>query len=162
MIEHECFGSERDIVKNLATKNYKSASLAAFRNPTMKEFLVKKFYDEARTELKHYSKKKSSVFRFNGSFEKLAEYKGVELINECQVELPLTYGFVSHTSGQKSPKTLFNKKVLALSSLLNSWIPMSTFIYRDNVILTAGGCKKTEIKTFHDLGKSLYVLNLFY
>jgi hypothetical protein len=89
-------------------------------------------------------------------------YKGVELINECQVELPLTYGFVSHTSGQKSPKTLFNKKVLALSSLLNSWIPMSTFIYRNNVILTAGGCKKTEIKTFHDLGKSLYVLNLFY
>jgi hypothetical protein len=91
------------------------------------------------------------VFRFNGSFEKLAEYKGVELINECQVELPLTYGFVSHTSGQKSPKKHF-----LTSSLLNSWIPMLKFIYRNNVILAAGGCKKTEIKTFHDLGKSLY------
>jgi hypothetical protein len=100
------------------------------------------------------------VFRFNGSFEKLAEYKGVELINECQVELPLTYGFVSHTSGQKSPKTLFNKKVLALSSLLNSWIPMLKFIYRNNVILAAGGFM--ILVSLYMNAYFITILNLFY
>ena len=112
-------------------------------------FAEKKMFAEARTELKNYSKMKSSVFRFDDSFEKLAEYKGIDLINDCQNTLPITYGFISSTANKKSPKTAMSKKVLALSSVLNSWIPKSKFVCRNNVILTAGGCKKPEIETFH-------------
>ena len=121
----------------------------------MKDFLLKKIYAEARTELKNYSKMKSSVFRFDDSFQKLTEYKGIDLINDCQDKLPITYGFISNTASKKSPKTAMSKKVLALSSVLNSWIPKSIFVYRNNVILTAGGCKKAEIETFHKLGKCI-------
>ncbi len=71
----------------------------------MKEFLLKKIYAEARTELKNYSKMKSSVFRFDDSFQKLTEYKGIDLINDCQDKLPLTYSFISNTASKKSPKT---------------------------------------------------------
>ncbi|CAB4023662.1 Hypothetical predicted protein, partial [Paramuricea clavata] len=125
VIEHECEGVEKSLVKNLAAKDYKTASHAAFNHPNMK---------------------------------KLAEYKGIDLINDCQAKLPLTYGFVSNIASKKSQKTAMSKKVLALSSVLNSWIPKSKFVYRCNVILTAGGCKKAEIETFHKLGEVLKII----
>ena len=111
----------------------------------------KRMFAEAQTELKNYSKMRSSVFRFDDSFEKFAEYKGIDLINDCQNTLPITYGFISSTGNKKSPKTAMSKKLLALSSVLNSWIPKLKFVYRNNVILTSGGCKKAEIETFHKL-----------
>ena len=132
-------------MRNLAEKNYKTAAYAAFTHPNMKDFLLKKIYAEARTELKNYSKMKSSVFRFDDSFQKLAEYKGIDLINDCQEKLPLTYGFIANTAGKKSPKTAISKTVLALSSVLNSWIPKSKFVYRNNVILKKKNRKFCEV-----------------
>lgn len=108
--------------------------------------LLKKVYAEARTESKSYSKMKSSVFRLDDSFQELAEYKGIDLIDDCQAKLPLTYGFISNTASKKSRKTSISKTVLALS--LVCWIPKSKFVCRFNVILTAGGCKKAEDRNF--------------
>ena len=39
------------LVKSLANKNYKSASVAAFEYPLMKEFLVQKFYNGTKNIL---------------------------------------------------------------------------------------------------------------
>lgn len=77
--------------------------------------LLKKVYAEARTESKSYSKMKSSVFRLDDSFQELAEYKGIDLIDDCQAKLPLTYGFISNTASKKSQKTSISKTIVALS-----------------------------------------------
>jgi hypothetical protein len=140
------------LVKSLANKNYKSASVAAFEYPLMKEFLVQKFYNETRKELKTYSKSKS-LFRFDGLFESLATYRSADLLNECKKKTPLTYGFVTNTSRKTNPKALEKKEVLALSALLNTWVKSSKFIYRNNVILTVGGCKGVGLEYFHKLGE---------
>ena len=154
-MEHECEEGELMLVKRLALKNFRGAAVAAFNHPLLRNHLIEKFYTEAKKELKGYSKSNSTVFRFDTkSFETLAAYRSVDLMEECKLKTPITYGFVKSTSRKSNPSSVESKEALALSALLNTWIPSSKFVYRNNVILTAGGCKGPEVKAFHKLGKT--------
>ena len=75
----------------------------------------------------------------------------IETPKEAEKKLPLSYEFVTSTTKNKC-KFVTAKQALVLSSILNSWISKSLFVYRNNVLLISAGCKGEEIECFQRLG----------
>lgn len=152
-MEHECHGKELSLVKNLALKQYHAAAAALFEFSPLKVRVIEELERQMKREMKAYSQDKSACFRYKDDLESLVNYRGDDLLKEAKLKLPLTYGIVSNTTRAKA-KELIGKRVLAISSLLNTWIPKSMFSYRNNILLTAAGCKSGEIECFQKMGIS--------
>jgi hypothetical protein len=81
----------------------------------------------------------------------LASYKSEQLVQEAMERMPIVHTFVKATT-KAGVKYDVNKEALAISSLLNMWLPRSKFIYRINALLTMGCCKTEIMDLFHRLG----------
>lgn len=151
MTDHECKGREMTMVKNIALKKYESAASAAFDFPPFRQAIIKEHNRRIKRELAAYSKDPTSVFKYRDDVKKLADYRNAHLMEEAEKKLPLTYELVTSTSKNKC-KFVLAKQALVLSSILNSWISKSLFVYRNNVLLMSAGCKGEEIECFQKLG----------
>lgn len=102
-----------------------------------------------KTELRNYSKGKS-ITKYNGDPVTLKTLMSKDLLEEANEKMPIT-----HTTATACSKTGVkyqeNKQALALSVILNSWLPHSNFVYRINTMLTAGCCKTEVMDIFHRL-----------
>ena len=103
-----------------------------------------------KKELRSYSKGES-VARYNGDPMTLTSYRSEKLVQEAIERIPIVYTRVKTTS-KSGVKYGVNKRALALSAILNTWLPRSNFIYRINSLLTMGCCKTEIMDLFHRLG----------
>ena len=96
------------------------------------------------------------MFKYDDNVETLVNFCNSVLMDDAKKKLPLTHGLVTSASRKASSKKSFDqrsaKEALALSALLTTWVSKSVFAYRNNVLLTSGGCKGEEMDCFHRLG----------
>ena len=153
MIEHETSPEEKMLVANLALKNYKAAAYGLTKFEELNSKVVLEVGRQVKKEITSYSKDPSSVFKYRGDLEQLAEFKNGNLIKDIEEKIPTLHYLVkaSFRTSQKL-KNPVNKKALIISSFLNLWMPISNFAYRINTILVLRGCKKEEVDCFHKLG----------
>ena len=140
------------MVKNLCKENYQAAANAALQFPPFRRELVKAVAQQVKKEIRDYSKGKSMA-KYEGDPLKLKNFNGEEFLEEASERMPITHSIVTTTS-KDGVKFLVNKQVLALSAILNTWLPRSNFIYRMNTLLTTGCCKTEVMDLFHRLGLS--------
>ena len=151
VIEHKCEDKEMKMVQNIALKRYESAASAAFDFPPFRNVLTAEHHRRIKRELTAYCKDPNSVFKYRDDFKSLANYRNAHLIEDAKEKLPLTYKLVTNTSKKKC-KFPEVKEALILSSILNTWISKSMFVYRNNILLSSAGCKGEEIGCFQKLG----------
>ena len=137
--------------KKHCSKKYASAASAAFDFPPFRQAVIKECNRRIKRELSAYLKDPTSVFKYRDDVKKLADYRNAHLMKEAEKKLPLSYEFVISTTKNKC-KFVTAKQALVLSSILNSWISKSLFVYRNNVLLISAGCKGEEMECFQRLG----------
>ena len=140
------------MVKYLCQENYQAAANAALKFPPFRTELVKTISCSVKNETKAYSKGKS-LAKYDGDPLNLKQFKSEEFLQEASEEMPMAYSIITATS-KVCAKYLLNKQALALSAILNTWMPCSNFVYRINALLTAGCCKTEVMDLFHRLGLS--------
>ena len=91
--------------------------------------------------------------KYDGDPLNLKQFKTEDFLEEARERIPVTHAIVTATS-KVGAKYLQNKQALTLSAFLNTWLPRSNFIYRNNTLLTAGCCKSEVMDLFHRLGLS--------
>lgn len=152
VLEHECKGDEASLVKNLFTGGYKAAARAAVKLKTLRSHIAEGFAHELKNEMKEYKRKGDNLFSYDGNPQKLSEYSTTALVNEAKEKLPLLYTVITESSRKSKVTYLKQKEALILSSFLNTWIPRSNFVYRNNVLLCVGGCKGEVTSMFQKQG----------
>lgn len=140
------------MVKHLCLENYQAAANAALKFPPLRRELVKAVTSAVRTEVTSYSRGKTTA-KYDGDPLNLKHFKTEDFLQEARERIPVTHAIVTATS-KVGAKYLQNKQALALSAILNTWLPRSNFIYRNNTLLTAGCCKSEVMDLFHRLGLS--------
>ena len=140
------------MVKHLCLENYQAAANAALKFPPLRRELVKAVTSAVRTEVRSYSRGKSMA-KYDGDPLNLKHFKTEDFLEEARERIPVTHAIVTATS-KVGAKYLQNKQALTLSAFLNTWLPRSNFIYRNNTLLTAGCCKSEVMDLFHRLGLS--------
>lgn len=138
------------MVKNLCLENYRAAANSALKFPPLKREIFKAVSGIIKKELRDYSRGKSPA-KYDGDPLSLRNFKNKELLESAREQMPCTYTIITSTS-KAGVRYEENKQGLALSGLLNTWIPRSNFVYRNNTLLTAGCCKSEVIDLFHRLG----------
>lgn len=155
MIERECNEGEKLLVKSICLKNYKAAAAAVTKIQPLMKKTVEQIGQKLKVELRNYSRDPNAVFKYDGDLQKLANYRSEHLIADAEQKLPILHTLICRSfSNVSEEKFAVNKKALAISGVLIPWIPSNKFTYRNNVILTTGGCKSEEIDYFHRLGLS--------
>ena len=140
------------MVKNLCQENYQAASNTALWFPPFRRELVKAIAQQVKKEVRGYCKRKSMA-RYKGDPLKLKNFNADLFLEEANERMPIAHSIVT-TMSKDGVKFLVNKQVLALSAILNTWLPRSNFIYRINTLLTTGCCKTEVMDLFHRLGLS--------
>ena len=140
------------MVKNLCLENYKAAANSSLKFSPFKRAILNAVSGILKNELTQYSKGKSAG-RYNGDPLSLRTFNNDELLESVRVQMPWIHYIVTNTSkaGVKYEK---NKQALAISAMLNTWIPRSNFVSRINTLLTAGCCRNEIMDLFHRLGLS--------
>ena len=155
VLERSCEDKkESDMVKNICKQNYRPAANAALHFPPFRRELVKELIQLLRKELKTYSEG-PSVAKYNGDPLSLSKYTSESLLEEAEVNLPVLTEIIKGSAKSARSFTL-NKQALALSSVLNTWMPRSNFIYRLNTLLIDGRCKTETMDLFHRFGLSCH------
>ena len=101
--------------------------------------------------MKEYKAKKNTIFKYENP-KKLPEYSTESLMNEAKETMPLLYTVIRGSSRKSKVNYLKEKEALIISSFLNTWIPRSNFVYRNNVLPCVGGCKGEIINLFQKQG----------
>lgn len=138
------------MIKNICLENFSAAARAALKFPPLGQELVSAVVDKIKGELQNFSKQ-STVAKYNGNPLELKDFYNEDLLEEAKEIAPTVYSIVSNTTKTNS-KYLINKQALALSSLLNTWMPRSNFVYRVNSLLNVGCCKSEVMDVLHRLG----------
>ena len=141
---------ELSIVKNLCTKNYKATANAAIKFIPFKTEILNVASCIMKKELRYFSKG-PSMAKYEGEPASIGTFTNAELLHTAQEKIPVTHLLITSTS-KSGVKYSKNKRALALSAMLNTWMPRSNFVYRINTLLTAGCCKTDVIDIFHRLG----------
>ena len=141
---------ELAMVKNLCLENYQAVANSALKFPPLKRELLKAVSGIVKKELRDYSRGKSPA-KYDGDPLSLTTFNNAELLESAREQMPCTHAIITSTS-KNGAKYEENKQGLALSALLNTWIPRSNFVYRINTLLTAGCCKNEVIDIFHRFG----------
>ena len=140
---------------NLCLKNYKAAAVGVTKFAPLKDRVLVEVGKQVKREIKNYSKDPSTVFKYRGDLEQLAEYRNENLIKEVEEKIPALHSLVATSfTRNKKVKNPLNKEALIIASFLSPWMPISNFRYRINTILVLGGCKTEEIDCFNKLGIS--------
>ena len=135
--------------ENLCIQDFKAAANCALKFLPFRREIVEAVCTVVKRELQEYSKRPSTA-KYEGDPLKLMYYNNEELLESAREKLPVTYELITNTS--KLVKHEVNKQALAISALLNTWIPRSNFVYTINTLLTVGCCKNEVKDLFHRLG----------
>jgi len=101
--------------------------LSAFRRE-----LVKAVAQQVKKEVRGYCKRKSMA-RYEGDPLKLKNFNANLFLEEASERMPITHSIVTTTS-KEGVKFLVNKQVLALSAILNTWLPRSNYLVSQFVV----------------------------